>query len=127
MDKNTEIILGQMARLCTSAIAIGAAGIVHEVLMSTTVTNHEKKSVTGNKVIAPTEDVTVMESNQTTAAQTESSLASDEVSAQSGSVEASGTEAQVANTKAAAANSGATALKTQAGATDIATKALKLN
>ncbi|MGN1281804.1 MAG: hypothetical protein ACI4UM_07870 [Succinivibrio sp.] len=127
MDSKTEQTVGEMAKMCSVVVATAVAGIASDILLAATVTNHEKKSVTGNKLIAPTEDITVLDSNQVSAAQTESSLASDEVSAQSGALEASSTEAQVANTKAAAANTGATALKTQAGATDIATKALKLN
>ena len=103
-----------------SAVATG-------ILLSTTVTNYENKNVIGNKKVSPTNDETSLEKRESAGVSNDSSLSKDDVSAQKGEVDAAETEGKAATTEATASDTGASALKTKAGATDIATKGIKLN
>ena len=91
------------------------------------VTNYENKNVIGNKKVAPTDDKTSLESRESSGVSNDSSLSKDDVSAQKGEVDAAETEGKASTSEATASDSGASALKTKAGATDIATKGIKLN
>ena len=105
----------------------GIATIATMSLSSLLVSNYEKKSVSGNKIVTPTADEVILQKNETRASSTESSLSDDKVSAQKGALDAVETDAKAATTDAKAMDTGASALKTKAGATDIGTKVLKLN
>lgn len=108
-------------------VKAGVTYAVSKTLQSLLVSHYEKKTVSGNKIVVPTQEEIILESNEVKGSCTESSLANDEVAAQKGALDAAKTDAQAATTEATAMDTGASALKTKAGATDIATKALKIN
>lgn len=62
----------------------GIATIATMSLSSLLVSNYEKKSVSGNKIVTPTADEVILQKNETKASSTESSLSDDKVSAQKG-------------------------------------------
>lgn len=59
----------------------GIATIATMSLSSLLVSNYEKKSVSGNKIVTPTADEVILQKNETKASSTESSLSDDKVSA----------------------------------------------
>jgi hypothetical protein len=105
----------------------GISAVATMTLSSLLVSNYEKKSASGNKIVAATDEEVILQKNETKASSTESALSDDKVSAQKGGLDAVETEAKAATTDAKAMDTGASALRTKAGATDIGTKVLKLN
>lgn len=129
-EKNKAALKEYAANMAKISVGISAtlvASIAMDIACSVATTNHTKKSVTGTKIMSPTEDKTVLQSQEKNGNKTGSNLSQDEVSGQKGKVDAAETNAKASTSEATASDSGASALKTKAGATDIATKALKLN
>lgn len=104
----------------------GIVGIVATIIPQLLSTNIRKQELTGNEMLAPTNDETVLSDKKTSASEIDSSLASDEVSASEGSLAASDLDAAASNVETTASESGATAVRTKAGASDIEVKALKM-
>lgn len=127
MDDKTKLVIKVAAQTCATVASIAVKSIFVSSSLAATVTNYDKKDFTGNKTVSPTNDETSLESRESTGIDNDSSLAKDDVAAQKGEVDAAETEGKTATTEATAADSGASALKTKAGATDIATKGIKLN
>ena len=127
-DKSKDTLVIQVAaQTCATVASIAVKSAFVSSSLAATVTNYDKKDFTGNKTVSPTNDETSLESRESTGVDNDSSLAKDDVAAQKGEVDAAETEGKAATTEATAADSGASALKTKAGATDIATKGIKLN
>ena len=127
-DKSKDtLVIKVAAQTCATVASIAVKSAFVSSSLAATVTNYDKKDFTGNKTVSPTNDETSLESRESTGVDNDSSLAKDDVAAQKGEVDAAETEGKAATTEATAADSGASALKTKAGATDIATKGIKLN
>ena len=127
-DKSKDtLVIKVAAQTCATVASIAVKSAFVSSSLAATVTNYDKKDFTGNKTVSPTNDETSLESRESTGVDNDSSLAKDDVVAQKGEVDAAETEGKAATTEATAADSGASALKTKAGATDIATKGIKLN
>ena len=127
-DKSKDtLVIKVAAQTCATVASIAVKSAFVSSSLAATVTNYDKKDFTGNKTVSPTNDETSLESRESTGIDNDSSLAKDDVAAQKGEVDAAETEGKAATTEATAADSGASALKTKAGATDIATKGIKLN
>lgn len=117
----------ETVKACASISLTAISAVAMGVLQATTITNYENKNVIGNKKVAPTDDKTSLESRESSGVSNDSSLSKDDVSAQKGEVDAAETEGKASTSEATASDCGASALKTKAGATDIATKGIKLN
>ena len=127
-DKSKDtLVIKVAAQTCATVASIAVKSAFVSSSLAATVTNYDKKDFTGNKTVSPTNDETSLESRESTGVDNDSSLAKDDVVAQKGEVDAAETEGKATTTEATAADSGASALKTKAGATDIATKGIKLN
>lgn len=126
-EQTKDLIKSVAASIAVSAGTKVVVAVVKEGIKKLTVTNYEKKGLKGNKSITPTDDITTFDKRETSAAQTDAAILHDDVQAQSGQVQAADTKAQALETTAKAAEAGAKAVDTEAGATEIATKALKMN
>lgn len=127
MADEQKIAVSEVVKVCSEITLNVAMALATNILMSMSITNYEEKKLTGNKVVTPTNDEISLESREATGVDNDSSLVKDEVAAKKSELDAAETEAKFATTEATAADSGAAALKTEAGATDIATKGIKLN
>lgn len=115
------------AGVVTSA-AIGAiSGLATSLLVSAIVTNYNKQSVSGNKTLTPTEDVTALDCKETAAAHQDSQLAHEEFKAQESSLAGINTDANGANAKTDATTADVAAAKTEAGTIDTSATAMQIN
>lgn len=117
-----KAIKPMITSMATSALVSAALAGISKLLA----TNIHESNLTGNKVIAPTEDKTVLSNRETKGDNVDSSLSTDEVSAQQGEVKAAQQEGKASTSEATASESGAAASRTKGGASDIETKALKI-
>ena len=115
------------ATLATATAGILVGGIAGMLLKKFLTTNCVRKDLTGNTSWSPTEKSTTASENKAAGASTEADGAKDNVKGQGGSVTGSHTDAEANSNEAMASQNDAKALNTSAGATEIATKALKMN
>ena len=121
-EKLTEVA----APIITSVVAGTLVSAALAELTKLLATNVHKSDVFGNKIMAPTEDKTVLSNRETKGDNIDSSLSTDEVSAQQGEIKAAKQEGKASTTEATASEAGATASRAKGGASDIETKALKI-
>lgn len=121
-EKLTEVA----APIITSVVAGTLVSAALAELTKLLATNVHKSDVFGNKIMAPTEDKTVLSNRETKGDNVDSSLSTDEVSAQQGEIKAAKQEGKASTTEATASEAGATASRAKGGASDIETKALKI-
>ena len=126
-EENEKAIREAGATLAVASAGIIAGGIAGMVLSKLLTTNCERKDLTGNTSWSPTEKSTTASENKAAGASTEASGAKDNVKGQGGTVAGSQTDAEANSNEAMASQNDAKALNTSAGATEIATKALKMN
>ena len=121
-EKLTEVA----APIITSVVAGTLVSAALAELTKLLATNVHKSDVFGNKIMAPTEDKTVLSNRETKGDSVDSSLSTDEVSAQQGEIKAAKQEGKASTSEATASEAGATASRAKGGASDIETKALKI-
>lgn len=125
-NKEKEKLTKVAAPIITSVVAGTLVSAALAELTKLLATNVHKSDVFGNKIMAPTEDKTVLSNRETKGDNVDSSLSTDEVSAQQGEIKAAKQEGKASTTEATASEAGATASRTKGGASDIETKALKI-
>ena len=127
----TEESKQQLQELGTSLavdIGTGVAMIIAEEALEAVLSSNIKESdLSGDRESRPMDDSAVLDEKKAEGNSNEGSLAKDDVKAQGCEVAASQTDAEANQNKAKALEAGAKALPTSAGATEIATKALKMN
>ncbi len=125
-NKEKEKLTKVAAPIITSVVAGTLVSAALAELTKLLATNVHKSDVFGNKIMAPTEDKTVLSNRETKGDNIDSSLSTDEVSAQQGEIKAAKQEGKASTTEATASEAGATASRAKGGASDIETKALKI-
>lgn len=125
-NKEKEKLTKVAAPIITSVVAGTLVSAALAELTKLLATNVHKSDVFGNKIMAPTEDKTVLSNRETKGDNVDSSLSTDEVSAQQGEIKAAKQEGKASTTEATASEAGATASRAKGGASDIETKALKI-
>lgn len=124
---NTAEYAAMLGGVAATTAGLVAASIALDALMNATSTSIEVTDITGKKELHPTKQNSELQRSDTNAVKTTASGANDSVSGQDGALEGNSTKATAAKQQTQASESGATALDTEAGATEIATKALKMN
>lgn len=125
---NMEAQMGsQLQSLMTQMGIMVVTGVATEILSSLLVTNYHKESLTGDKKLSPTEDNTVLESQERSAAHQQSEVAHEEFNGQEGELKGADTEASAATSSTDAAGTNLTAAKAEAGTIDTATTAMQIN
>jgi hypothetical protein len=125
-EKISNAIKEAVAPMVGSAMSAALVAAAFAVLKNLTVTNYERKDLTGNKKMSPTEDDVTASKVEASGQDTEASGAKDEVKGQDGDLSGIATDAAVGDTEATVMEGGATAARTKAGAADIEVKALKM-
>lgn len=125
-NKEKEKLTKVAAPIITSVVAGTLVSAALAEITKLLATNVHKSDVFGNKIMAPTEDKTVLSNRETKGDNVDSSLSTDEVSAQQGEIKAAKQEGKASTTEATASEAGATASRAKGGASDIETKALKI-
>lgn len=127
LSEETKKDIGKMVATIGTTFAVNAMiSSLTSKVVKLTATNIHKSSVTGDKILSPTRDETVLSNKETNASNVSSSLADDSVSATNGELNAAETNAAAATSDATASEAGAVASRAKAGASDIETKALKI-
>lgn len=121
-EEFAKVAKPMITSMATAALVSAALSGISKLLA----TNIRKSNLTGNKIISPTEDKTVLSNRETKGDNVDSSLSTDEVSAQQGEIKAAKQEGKASTTEATASEAGATASRAKGGASDIETKALKI-
>jgi hypothetical protein len=128
LDDNTkDIILAQVAPIIGSTLAAGLVAAAATAVMELLATNLETDTPAGKQGVHPTGQDTSLSKTVVAGSETDGKLTEDSAKVNSGDLEANRTQAQAAATGANAANNGATAVITDAGATQIETKALNMS
>jgi hypothetical protein len=116
-------VMPLIASFGTAALVAAAAAIFTKL----SAINFKSSSMAGDKQMKPTDDDVSISKSETAGAEAEGKLAQDKVAGANGEVKAAETEARVQTGEVTASDGGVSALRTKAGATDIETKALKMN
>ncbi len=117
--------IGLAAAASAGTLAIKKAA--SQAVKTFTTTSYEKHNLTGIKIVSPTKDECYLDKKEADGNSNEGALAKDDVQGQKGAVKASDSKVEANLNSAVAAETGAKALDTEAGATEISTKALKMN
>ncbi|HIV54730.1 MAG TPA: hypothetical protein H9898_02980 [Candidatus Anaerobiospirillum stercoravium] len=110
-----------------SSMMQDAANMLVSAVLKSIVTHYQKNDLAQSDKKVLNDSKTAATNNETNAEKTEASAADDAVSAQNGEVKAQESEAKANTSEATALESGASAVRTKAGASDIETKAMKMN
>ena len=125
-DSARQALKTMGAALAGTMAGFAVAGAVSE-LVTYLGTNVKERDPTGDKAYRPLDEESNADKSEANGLSTEAAGSRDEVKGVGGEVVGSQSEAQADINSALALDTDATALGTAAGATEIATKALKMN
>lgn len=125
-DEEKAKLSAEVSHMITSVATTALVSATLAGVSKLLATNVRKSTMTGNKIITPTEDITILSNRETKGDSIDSSLMTDEVSAQQGEIKAAKQEGMASSTEATASEAGATASRVKGGASDIESKALKI-
>jgi hypothetical protein len=118
----------ELALTIASDVALGAAFIAAKSAIQTfTSSNIHERNVSGDRTVNPTCDTAVLDEKKVEGNSNEASGAKDDVRGQQGNVDGSASRVNANENAAKATDIGAVALNTNAGASEISTKGLKIN
>ncbi|MCQ2913921.1 MAG: hypothetical protein MJ247_01845 [Alphaproteobacteria bacterium] len=126
MSDTEETFKSTIMPIITSAITTAAVVGITAGLAKYITTNYQRKDLTGDIAVKPTDDDNTISKVEVAGNETEGKIAKDGVNGTEGKIKANETEALASTAEATAAETGATAARTKAGACDIETKALKM-
>ncbi|MDR1635934.1 MAG: hypothetical protein LBR93_01220 [Treponema sp.] len=128
VDQSTkDAILSATGPIIGSALAAALVGAAVTALLELIATNDETDTMVGKNGVHPTEQDTSLSKSDVAGSEVGGKLSDDSAKINSGDLEANRTQAQAQSAGANAANNGATAMITDAGASQIETKALNMS